>query len=301
MTKMIGSGGGEGGGKSADDVMDEAAASVQERLPTPFPLDIVEEKFPTMYEESMNTVVKQECLRYNKLLWEMEGSLKDFRKAIKGFIVMTTDLEDTGKSMFINEVPELWAKKGPLSLKPLSSWFLDIIARCQFFQSWFDLGKTPPVHWISGIFFPQAFFTGAMQNFARKYGEEIDLLSFAHKALDDVQDPKRELTSPPEDGVYHYGMFLEGARWDTTTHQLEESHPKELFTELPAFWFVPVKNRVPNPTDYRCPTYKVLSRKGVLLTTGHSTNFVLYLELPTDQLVSKWIKAGVATFLALKH
>lgn len=36
------------------------------------------------YEESMNTVVKQECLRYNKLLWSMASSLKDFRKAIKG-------------------------------------------------------------------------------------------------------------------------------------------------------------------------------------------------------------------------
>ena len=36
------------------------------------------------YEESMNTVVKQECLRYNKLLWSMSSSLKDFRKAIKG-------------------------------------------------------------------------------------------------------------------------------------------------------------------------------------------------------------------------
>jgi dynein heavy chain len=301
MTKMVGSGGSAEGGLSADDVMDQTAAGIQERLPGLFPLDIVEENFPTLYEESMNTVVKQECLRYNKLLKEMTDSLQDFRKAIKGLIVMTLDLESVGKSMFINEVPELWSKKGPLSLKPLSSWYLDILARVHFFQAWNDLGKTPPVHWISGIFFPQAFFTGAMQNFARKYSEEIDLLSFSHRPLDDVQDPQRELTTAPEDGVYIYGMFLEGARWDTTSHQLEESHPKELYTELPSFWFLPIKNRTQNPTDYRCPTYKVLSRKGVLLTTGHSTNFVLYLELPTDQKVSKWIKAGVATFLALKH
>jgi len=301
MQSMVVAGGGGEGGKSADDVMDETAASIQERLPHTFPLDECEIKFPTLYEESMNTVVKQECLRYNKLLWEMGSTLKDFRKAIKGLIVMTADLESLGKSLFVNEVPELWSKKGPLSLKPLSSWFLDIIARCQFFQAWVDLGKTPPVHWISGIFFPQAFFTGAMQNFARKYGEEIDLLSFSQKVLSAYSDPKRELTEPPEDGVYIYGLFLEGARWDRAMEKLQDSRPKELFIELPPFWFCPQKNRKPNSADYRCPCYKVLSRKGTLLTTGHSTNFVLYLEMPTDQSVNKWIKAGVASFLALKH
>merc|ERR1712137_492181 len=97
MNSMVSSGGGGEGGKSADDVMDSTAASIQERLPQPFPLDICEEKFPTLYDESMNTVVKQECLRYNKLLWELDSSLKAFRKAIKGLIVMTFDLEHVGK------------------------------------------------------------------------------------------------------------------------------------------------------------------------------------------------------------
>jgi len=289
------------GGTSAEDSMDATAASIQERLPKPFPLDICEEKFPTLYEESMNTVVKQECLRYNKLLWEMIATLKDFRKAIKGLIVMTSDLESLGKSMFLNEQPELWAKKGPLSLKPLSSWYLDILARCAFFQMWFDLGTPPACFWISGIFFPQAFFTGAMQNFARKYGEEIDLLSYKQTCMSNIKDPKMELKEGPEDGVYIYGIFLEGARWSRTANLIEDSKPKELFTDLPSLWFCPVRNRVPDDLDYRCPCYKVVSRKGVLLTTGHSTNFVLYIELKTDQKVDKWIKAGMAAFLALKY
>merc|ERR1719498_52244 len=140
MQSMVSLGSGSGAGSSQEDVMDETAASIQEKLPTPFPLDICEEKFPTLYEESMNTVVKQECLRYNKLLWEMAANLKDFRKAIKGLIVMTADLEGLGNSMFVNEQPGLWKKKGPLSLKPLSSWYLDILARVAFFQMWFDLG-----------------------------------------------------------------------------------------------------------------------------------------------------------------
>ncbi|CAK9050575.1 Dynein axonemal heavy chain 1 (Axonemal beta dynein heavy chain 1) (Ciliary dynein heavy chain 1) (Heat shock regulated protein 1) (HSRF-1) (hDHC7) [Durusdinium trenchii] len=255
----LNAGGGEGG--SADTVMDDTAASIQERLPTPFPLDVCETKFPTRYEESMNTVVKQECLRYNKLLWSMASSLKDFRKAIKGLIVMTAELEAAGKSLFVNEVPEMWSKKGPLSLKPLSSWYLDILARVRFFQMWFDLGHAPPCFWVSGIFFPQAFFTGAMQNFARKYGEEIDLLSFSQRSeraietMDQITDAPAQLTSPPDDGVYVYGIFLEGARFDCTTHQLEDgdSRPKELFTDMPPLQFLPIRNRVPNATDYRCP------------------------------------------------
>merc|ERR1719327_1452244 len=172
---------------------------------------------------------------------------------------MTFELEAAGKALFVNEVPGLWSAKGPLSLKPLSSWYLDVLARVEFFQMWYDLGKAPPVFWISGIFFPQAFFTGAMQNFARKYNEEIDLLSYRQTPMDNVKDPKAELTTPPEDGVYIYGIFLEGARWSTTSHQIEESKPKELFSDLPSLWFCPVKNRAIDPADYRCPCYKVVS------------------------------------------
>jgi dynein heavy chain len=301
MQSMVALGSGGEGGQSQEDVMDATAASIQERLPKPFPLDICEEKFPTIYEDSMNTVVKQECLRYNKLLWEMAANLKDFRKAIKGLIVMTQDLESLGNSMFVNEQPALWVKLGPLSLKPLSSWYLDILARCAFFQMWYDLGKAPPCFWVSGIFFPQAFFTGAIQNFARQYNEEIDLLSYKQIPLDDIKDAKKELTEPPKDGVYVYGIFLEGARWSTATHQIEDSRPKELYTDLPPLWFCPIKNREPDILDYRCPCYKVVSRKGVLLTTGHSTNFVLYIEMKTDKPISKWVKAGMAAFLALKY
>ncbi len=46
---------------------------------------------------------------------------------------------------------------------------------------------------------------------------------------------------------------------------------------------VPVPNRVkPKTGIYDCPLYKVVSRAGTLMTTGHSTNFVMFLELATD-------------------
>jgi dynein heavy chain len=47
--------------------------------------------------------------------------------------------------------------------------------------------------------------------------------------------------------------------------------------------------------------YKVLSRAGTLSTTGHSTNFVMMMEIPSKDKEDKWICAGVAAFLALRY
>jgi dynein heavy chain, axonemal len=119
------------------------------------------EKFPTVYNESMNTVLAQEVIRYNKLLDRMAKMLKDVQKALVGEIVMSEDLDSMATSLFNNQVPDAFAAVGPLYLKPLASWIVDLIQRINFIGKWITEGN-PPAYWLSGFFFPQAFFTGAM-------------------------------------------------------------------------------------------------------------------------------------------
>lgn len=49
---------------------------------------------------------------------------------------------------------------------------------------------------------------------------------------------------------------------------------------MPLIHFKPTKDYVPNPEEYSCPMYKTGLRRGVLSTTGQSTNYVISVELP---------------------
>ena len=48
---------------------------------------------------------------------------------------------------------------------------------------------------------------------------------------------------------------------------------------------------------YDCPVYRTVERKGCLTASGHDTNFVFELKLPTRALPEHWIRRGVAAFL----
>ena len=72
-------------------------------------------------------------------------------------------------------------------------------------KKWID-GGTPAVFWISGFFFPQAFFTGILQNYARKHIIAIDELDFECKIYDEITP--QEVTEKPEDGCFVYGNTL---------------------------------------------------------------------------------------------
>lgn len=52
----------------------------------------------------------------------MKENLVNVKKALKGQIVMSEELELISNSLFDNQVPKIWDEKGFLSMKPLASW-----------------------------------------------------------------------------------------------------------------------------------------------------------------------------------
>ena len=95
-------------------------------------------KYPTDYNESMNTVLVQELVRYNRLIQVMKSTLANLKKALKGLVVMSEDLEKLANSIYDNQVEKVWADVGFLSLKPLGSWIEDLTHRIKFLTGWIN-------------------------------------------------------------------------------------------------------------------------------------------------------------------
>lgn len=223
----------------------------------------------------------------------------------------------------------MWSKVSYPSLKPLSSYMKDLLERLVMLQNWFDNG-VPAVHWVSGFFFAQSFMTAALQNYARRYviwssqwcnftrcscdvhllalrfceceataymcrkRLAIDTLAFNYYMLD--REPKEH----PEIGIYIRGLYIEGCGWDPVNKCLCESKPKVLYVKAPMMWLKPVLiTELELAGCYNCPVYRTADRRGTLATTGHSTNFLMYVRMPSKHPPSHWIKRGVAMLCSL--
>ncbi|XP_045534007.1 dynein axonemal heavy chain 7 [Papilio machaon] len=242
----------------------------------------------------MSIVVIQEAARYERLVQVVRSSSRAVIGAIQGVSVLNDITEEVLTSMVRGRIPALWAGKSYPSLKPLGAYFNDLLERLAFLQHWHQYGP-PVVFWLSGFYFPQAFLTAAQQSYARKYKIPIDQLDFHFEVQRTF-----ELEKPPEEGVYIRGLFMEGARWNNDKYCVDESLAKVLYDVFPPVWLIPLKREdIPKDVFYNCPLYKTGDRRGVLSTTGHSTNYILFMRLPTGEDPSHWIMRGVALLTQL--
>jgi len=291
--------GGGGGGMSPDEIVTGTAEQIEEQVPKI--LD-EEDAGPTTFViqpngllNSLAIVLQQENIKFNRLTDRMRSTLVDVKKAIQGFIVMTLELDEMYTAFTQNKVPGNWIKVSFATLKTLGSWVKDLVSRVDFMRMWLHKGQ-PFCFPLHAFFFPQGFMTGTLQTFARKYMVAVNTLSFKFEVLHETKD---DLTEGPDDGVICYGFNFEGARFDTDTFMMADSRHGEIYTTMPLIHFQPEANYKNDPSNYMCPVYKTAARRGVLSTTGMSTNFVVAMELNTDKDPDKWVLNGAACLLNL--
>ena len=242
---------------------------------------------------SLGVFVGQEIDRFNTLLSVMKSTLTNLDKAIQGTVVMSMDLEMMFNDFLNNKVPLQWVKVGYPSLKPLSSWVPDLIQRMDFITGWLYNGP-PATYWLPAFFFPQGFMTATLQTYARKTATPIDTLAFKTHLRDFFVEGVKD-NEAPVDGVNLHGLYIQGAKWDMKKKIVDDSDPKAPIVSMPVIWLEPVLEKdAIDEKAYQCPLYKTSLRAGELSTTGHSTNFVLFLSIPSEQTQDYWIRRGAA-------
>ena len=244
-------------------------------------------------ETSLHVVLRQEILRYNRLLNVVRTSSAMLVDAVNGLVVMSDSLSEMYLAFVNGKVPELWANAAYPCMKPLVSWFADLIERVAFIRTWSTKGE-PAIFWIGGFFFPQSFMTGILQNYSRKHLVPVNKLRFKTETL---KEPAEKILKAPDDGVYIYGMFFDGADWDYDSMTLKDAKVGTSYAPCPVIHLLPCPSFVPSPEDYICPVYRTQIRAGILASTGLSTNFVVSVQLKSKEDPQFWTLRGAAILL----
>lgn len=240
---------------------------------------------------SLGVFLTQELIRFNGLIEVMVASLRQLRRAIKGEVVMSGELEIMYNCFVFQKVPPAWEEAGYPCLKPLPSWVEDFMARVDFMGRWLVQGPRPS-YWLSGFFFPQGFMTAVKQTYSRDFKIAVDTLKIG---CDVTSLDAKDINNAPSVGAYIFGLYMEGGRFDREKLRMEESEPRQLLDIMPCIWLKPVIAADYKPLAvYDCPLYKTSIRAGTLSTTGHSTNFVVALPIPTFLSQDHWIRRGCA-------
>ena len=97
-------------------------------------------------------------------------------------------------------------------------------------------------------------------------------------------------------------LFFEGGAWNKESEVLDERPPSVLYSRAPVILLQPKRQEeIPPRPHYKCPTYRVSTRRGILSTTGHSTNFALYVRVPIREGTTSghWTERGCALLMQL--
>jgi len=288
METMPKSGGGSGG-LSREEVVDKTAEELIAKVPKAFePEDTKEKlkKLPFGPAMPLTVFLRQEIDRLNTIITLAAKTLKNLRLAIAGTVALSGDLVDALDALFDARIPPAWLKKS-WEAGTLGNWFVGLLTRYDQLHKWLNTGR-PKAYWLTGWFNPQGFLTAMKQEVNRKHAADKWALDDVVMTSEVTHPPKEleHLKEAPSEGVYLYGLYLDGCSWSGKENRLVDSEPKKLFTPLPVLYVTGVLARDKKKEgNYAAPCYRVKQRTGL--------NYIEKLELRTEDPPSKWIMRGV--------
>ncbi|XP_034620518.1 dynein heavy chain 8, axonemal [Trachemys scripta elegans] len=281
---------GGGAGETREAIVYRLAEDMLDKLPPDYvPHEVKARLIKMGHLNSMNIFLRQEIDRMQKVITILRNSLNDLKLAIEGTIIMSENLRDALDNMYDARIPQLW-KRVSWDSSTLGFWFTELLERNTQFHTWIFEGR-PNVFWMTGFFNPQGFLTAMRQEATRAHkGWALDTVTIHNEVL---KQSKEEITTPPAEGVYIYGLYLDGAGWDRRNSKLTEPTPKILFTILPVVHIFAVNTIGPkDPKLYVCPIYKKPRRTDLTYIT------VIYLRTVVSP--DHWILRGVALLCDIK-
>ncbi|XP_020907777.1 dynein heavy chain 8, axonemal-like [Exaiptasia diaphana] len=224
-----------------------------------------------------------------RVISAVRQTLTDLKLAIDGSIIMSETLRDSLDCMYDARIPKHW-KKISWESSTLGFWFTELIERNAQFRTWCFDGR-PNVFWMTGFFNPQGFLTAMRQEVTRAHkGWALDCVVLHNDVTRFFKD---DITTPPTEGVYVHGLFLDGAGWDRRGCKLVEPAPKVLFTPIPVVHIYAINSTGGRDNRlYQCPIYKKPQRTDL--------TYIACVDLKTNQNPDHWILRGVALLCDIK-
>ncbi|GCC27018.1 hypothetical protein chiPu_0005439 [Chiloscyllium punctatum] len=279
-----------GVGETRESVVVHLADDMLMKLPPDYIIYKVKERLAQMgIFQPMNIFLHQEIDRMQQVISLVRNTLMDLKLAIDGSIIMSENLRDALDCMYVARIPIRWLKASWAS-STLGFWFTELLERNHQFHSWIFEGR-PNCFWMTGFFNPQGFLTAMRQEVTRLHkGWALDSVML-HS--DVTRSSKEDVTQPPSEGVFVYGLYLEGAGWDRRNNRLTESKPKVLFEILPVIHMSAINHHSSKDTlVYSCPIYKKPVRTDL--------NYIAAVDLRTNQPPDHWVLRGVALLCDVK-
>merc|ERR1712072_48060 len=288
--------GGGGGGLTREEIGLKMVEDLQGKMPPDYRVDVVMAGIKTLggMGKPLNICLKQEVDRLQMVIKVVRAMLTNLKLAIAGTIVMSPELVDALDALFMARVPPAWTKVSQLIAPNMGVWFSNILKRAEQFTNWLRNGR-PFCFWLTGFFNPTGFLTANRQEVCRKHSRDNWALDDVINSSEVLKQERDEVRKGPEEGVYIYGLFVDGARWEKQKDKLVDSDPKVLFAALPVLWITgsvsttgkgPSSPFVDVPGRYSCPMYKAPKRTGI--------NFITSVDLRSEDAPSKWILRGVS-------